>query len=141
MEALGDAGAWCASYIDAFNSADARKITAHWSFPALIYQAGGRIVFDDAEKFTRNTKALLGFYERQGVAWAERTLVDTLSMGPEGLAITVKDRMLAENGEEIVEWRAAYLLQTVAGVWRASAAFADGEMAAWARRGTPLGGK
>lgn len=141
MAGRHEAGAWCASYIEAFNAADAGKITAHWSFPALIYQAGGRMVFDKAEKFTRSTQALLDFYEREGAARAERELVDCLEMGPDGLAITVSDRMLAATGEEIVAWRAAYLLQNIAGNWMASAAFAEGEMAAWAARGTPLGAK
>ena len=141
MARLETAEAWCESYIAAFNAADAGQITAHWSFPALIFQAGGRLAFDNGERFTRNTAALLGFYARQGVARAERAIAGRLDMGADGLALSVADRMLDAEGDEIVSWRAAYVLQRLDGSWRASAAFADGELAAWAQRGTPLGGK
>ena len=139
MADRGELETWCASYIEAFNTGDADQVAAHWSFPALIFQAGGRIVFDSEDRFSRNTKALLGFYERQQVACAERRLVDVMAMSETGAAITVADRMLDPSGAPIVSWRAAYVLQRLEKDWRATVAFADGELAAWAARGTPLG--
>ena len=119
--------------------ADPERIGAHWTFPALIFRGEGRLVFDSEAPFARNTAGLLGFYERQGVARAERRLIEVLAMSENGVAITVADRMLDAGGGEIVSWKAAYLLQGLQQGWRAAVAFADGEIAAWAARGTPLG--
>ena len=52
----------------------------------------------------------------------------------------VADRMLDATGAVIAEWQASYVLQRVAGTWKAVMAVADGEVDAWTARGTPLGG-
>lgn len=131
--------AWCKSYVTAFSAYDAAGIEAHWAFPALIIHDGARTPFKSAEHFTRNTSALLSFYERQGVAQAERKLISCMSMGDGAASIVVHDRMLNSTGGEIVTWQAAYVLQRIDGDWRAVFAIADGEKAAWNKRGTPLG--
>jgi len=131
--------AWCQSYVTAFSAYDAVGIESHWTFPALIIQGERSLVFKSSDHFTKNTEALLGFYKREGVARADRKLISCMRMGEATAAMTVEDNMLDDAGGEIVSWQAAYVLQQIGGKWRAVSAVADGESAAWAARGTPLG--
>jgi len=135
-----DIEAWCASYVKAFSSYDPQAIAAHWTFPALILSSGRSIGFKSAEQFTKNTDALLGFYKVHKVDRALRSLVDCMLLNEETVSITVDDQMVEADGSVIVSWQAAYVLQRLDGEWRAVCALADGELAAWAERGTPLGG-
>jgi len=130
---------WCQSYVTAFSAYDVSGIEDHWAFPALIIHGRTRMVFKSAEHFSRNTSALLSFYKRQGVVRADRKLVSCLMMNSDVAAMTVSDRMIDAAEQEIVSWRAAYVLQRIDGGWRAVSAVADGEGAAWKARGTPLG--
>ena len=124
----------------AFESYNAEAIASHWTFPALTTQAGRSFTFKSAEHFAKNTGLLLGFYKAQAVQSVERRVIDLLNMGAGAVSMTVQDRMLDANGQEIAAWQAAYVLQRVDGAWKAVAAIADGEVDAWAARGTPLGG-
>ena len=124
----------------AFESYDAEAIASHWTFPALTTQASRSFTFKSAEHFAKNTGLLLGFYKAQGVHSVERRVIDLLNMSATAVSMTVQDRMLDDKGQEIAGWHAAYVLQHVDGAWRAVAAVADGEVEAWAARGTPLGG-
>lgn len=140
MNAVADeVAAWCHAYVEAFSAFDIDAIGRHWMFPALILQSGRTLAFDSLERFSKNTSGLLGFYERQGVDRAERDLVDHLVLSPDAVSITVFDKMIDIAGETIVTWQAAYVLQKVKGNWLAAVALADGELAAWAAHGTPLG--
>lgn len=130
---------WCASYVTAFSAYDAAGIGHHWAFPAVITQFGRRISFSRQEDFDANTSALLSFYDAQGVKRADRSLIDVLPLNADTAAITVADTMRSEDESAIVEWRAAYVLQRVNQDWKAIMAVADGELAAWRQRGTPLG--
>lgn len=135
-----DLEAWCRSYVTAFEANDAEAIAAHWTFPALTTQAGRSFTFKSAEHFAKNTELLLGFYKAQAVASVERRVVDLLQMSAGAVSMTVQDCMLDADGVEIASWQAAYVLQRVDTAWKAVAAVADGEVDAWAARGTPLGG-
>lgn len=130
---------WCHSYICAFRDYDAAGIETHWLFPALIIFQGQRFIYDSAEKFSNNTRRLLEFYKKQGVVGAERELVSSMPMDETVAAMRVQDKMLDAAGKEIVQWQASYVLQKIRGRWRAIAAVADGEAAAWVKNGTPLG--
>ena len=132
--------AWCGSYVAAFSAYDAEAIGSHWTFPALITQSGRSIAFKSVEQFNKNTSALLGFYKAQNVEMAVRRVLNHLPMNDETVAMTVADEMLDPDGSVIVSWQAAYVLQRVDGSWKAVMALADGEVSAWATRGTPLGG-
>ena len=70
----------------------------------------------------------------------ERRVIDLLNLNAGAVSMTVQDRMLDTNRQELAGWQAAYVLQRFDGAWRAVAAVADGEVDAWAARGTPLGG-
>ena len=130
---------WCQSYVDAFNANDAGRISAHWVFPALIYNEDRRIVFGSNEHFSKNTVKLLSFYQRQGVERVQRRLESHFDLGASVVSIRVHDVMFSTASDLIVEWDAAYVLQSIDGDWRAVSAVADGELAAWRNRGTPLG--
>ena len=132
--------AWCRSYVAAFERYEAEAIAAHWAFPALTTQAGRSFAFKSEEHFAKNTGRLLGFYQAQHVEHVQREVVDILIMGPNAVSMTVKDQMMDAEGGEIASWQAAYVLQRVDAKWKAVAAVADGEVEAWAQRGTPLGG-
>lgn len=131
--------AWCNSYIAAFNAFDASMIGQHWAFPALITQTGKSVVFADRGLFDGNTEKLLSFYRQQGVSKAERVVTDYVVMNADTVAMTVSDVLTDVAGDAIVSWNAAYLLQRRDEGWRAIMAAADGEIEAWAARGSPLG--
>ncbi len=132
--------AWCQSYVAAFNAGDVDAITAHWTFPALTTQAERSYTFKTAEHFAKNTNILLGFYSAQKVTRVVREVQSCHQMYDGVAAMTASDVMYDAQGTEIASWHAAYVLQRIAGAWKAVMAVADGETAAWAARGTPLGG-
>ena len=135
-----DLEAWCRSYVTAFESYNPEAIASHWTFPALTTQASRSFTFKSAEHFAKNTGLLLGFYKAQNVVSVERRVINLLQMSAGAVSMTVQDRMLDTDGLEIAAWQAAYVLQRVDGAWKAVAAIADGEVDAWAARGTPLRG-
>lgn len=132
---------WCTSYVAAFSAYDVSGISAHWTFPSVILSGGRVLGFKSRERFDANTNGLLDFYRDQSVDSAERTLIASFPLGDAGASIRVADRMLDPDGNEIVSWQVAYTLARLEGGWRAVLAAADGEIAAWAARGTPLGSK
>lgn len=132
--------AWCQSYVKAFSAYDAVAIAEHWAFPALTTQAGRSFAFKSADHFVSNTGLLLGFYKQQNVDRAVRKLVDLVILSDTGIAMTVEDEMLDSSGAVITTWQAFYVMQKRGGDWKAIMAVADGEVSAWADRGTPLGG-
>ncbi|MEM1104816.1 MAG: hypothetical protein AAGH87_00380 [Pseudomonadota bacterium] len=137
--ALDDLTAWCASYVAAFSAYDVQAIGAHWVFPATILAGGRPLRLESREKFDANTDTLCGFYRAQGVARARRSLRSATPLGAASAAIQVDDVVEDAGGGVITRWRAGYVLVKTAQGWRACLADADGERAAWAARGTPLG--
>ncbi len=132
--------AWCQSYVTAFSAYDAEAISAHWTFPAVIAGSGRSLSFKSAEHFNKNTENLLGFYKVQRVDHARRSVINHLPMNSETVAMTVSDEMVDPEGNVIVGWQAAYVLQRINGEWKAVMALADGEVSAWAAIGASLGG-
>lgn len=135
----GELEAWCAAYIEAFCAFDAGAIAAKWAYPATVSQGGRIFLFEDEAGFARNTQKLCGFYQRQGLAGAERRVIEVMALGPETAAMRVADVMYDGAGAVLAQWEAGYTLQRIKGDWRAVFAVADGETASWAARGTPLG--
>lgn len=130
---------WCAVYIEAFCAFDATAIAAAWTYPATVSQGGQIFMFKDEAGFARNTQKLCGFYERQDVTRAERTVLEVLSLGPETASMRVADVMYDSAGAALARWEAGYTLVRSGEGWKAVFAVADGETASWAARGTPLG--
>lgn len=132
---------WCQSYTAAFSNYDAEGIGAHWMFPAVILSGGRSLTFRDPEHFNKNTANLLSFYKAQNVSAARRRLLDHFELDGGAVSIRVADDMISSVGDVIVSWTASYVLQTQSEGLRAVLAVADGELKAWAVRGTPLGAK
>ena len=134
-----DLEAWCQRYVDAFNARNVERIADHWAFPALIVQAQRNFAFESRQVFQANVEPLLRFYDRQGVVRIERDLDQGLRLNSLTASMKVSDRMYDAQGRQIVSWEAGYTLRSQGEDWYAVLGVADGESAAWAARGTPLG--
>jgi ketosteroid isomerase-like protein len=128
------------AYADAFVRQDADALSAAWMFPALISGPAGGTAFDEA-LFRRNLAAMFGFYTRQGVGQASARVGDIHSLGDHVVAANIHYALATADGAPIVAWETAYLLRDAGHGPRSFAAVFDGEVAAWAARGTPLGGR
>jgi hypothetical protein len=135
---LPDFEAWFAGYAAAFGRRDVESVAALWAFPATLV-ARGRSVCFDAAAFRANTEKLCAFYARQGMAAAHKAVLGAEELFPGLWLVRTADRLTDAAGAEIAAWEHLYLIaETEAGL-RALAAMADGEVAAWEKRGTPLG--
>ena len=130
--------AFYASYADAFSRFDADRVSAHWETPALLVTAKRSTVFD-APAFRANSEALFGFYRRQGVARATAGVITIDDAFPGLATVRVLYTMLDANAASIVAFESVYMLRRADAGWRAVMGVPDGELAAWAARGTPLG--
>jgi ketosteroid isomerase-like protein len=128
------------AYSDAFMRQDADAITQSWSFPALISGPAGSLACDEAS-FRRNLTAMMGFYTRQGVATTSAKVVKVHPLADTVVAAHIDYAMAAADGTQIVRWDTAYLLRASGEALLKFAAISDGEIEAWAARGTPLGGR
>ncbi|OYU16510.1 MAG: hypothetical protein CFE37_00475 [Alphaproteobacteria bacterium PA4] len=128
------------AYAAAFIRQDSAALAAAWSFPAVISGPGATLACDEAV-FRRNVDALFGFYTRQGVADASALVTAVEPLAPGVVLAHIRYAMLAGDGATIAAWDTQYLLRDRGQGWRAFAAVSDGEVAAWAARGTPLGSR
>jgi hypothetical protein len=128
------------AYAAAFIRQDSAALADAWSFPALISGPGAALACDEAI-FRRNVDALFGFYGRQGVADASATVAAVDVLAPGVVMSHTRYAMRAADGSTIAAWDTQYLLRDRGQGLRAFAAVSDGEVAAWAARGTPLGGR
>lgn len=138
MSAAHEVAAFYESYAHAFSAYDAKAVSAHWSFPAVIAGAARTVTFT-ADAFDANTEALFGFYRRQGVARATAEVLAVDEAFPGVALARVRYRMLDADGGDIIDFESRYQLRRTKDGWRAATAIADGELTAWAARGTPLG--
>jgi hypothetical protein len=125
-------------YAEAFGRGDVGAIVGLWRFPATVSTRERDVAFDEPA-FRRNVEALCEFYRRQGVAQARKTVSASHFFGPEVAAVTTEDSLHDAAGGLIAAWSHFYLLRETGDGIRAFGAVADGEVAAWAARGTPLG--
>jgi len=135
-----EAKAFFDGYADCFSRGDVAGVLAHWSLPAFI--SGPRSgVFSDADAFLANTQALCAFYAAQGVVRADKTILDVQPQF-DGVALArTGDRLSDATGKTVAEWEHVYMLRREDAGWKAFLAIADGELAAWEARGTPLGSR
>ena len=140
--ALEEAQTFFQSYAAAFTRKDMDAIAGMWRYPCYITDQRGGAAFKDLSAFRKNLDRLSGFYDAQGVAGAKANVREANS-DDEGVARIVVDYELTDADEKtIIAWSTFYVLRkTDSGEWKACFAIADGEMNAWADRGTPLGGK
>ena len=138
MTLRGEIAAFYASYAEAFSRFDADAVSNHWDVPALIVSAKRTVAFD-AETFRANTEGLFAFYRRQGVARATAEVLSADAPFPDLATVRVLYTMLDQSGATITAFEGVYMLRRTSAGWRAASGVPDGEMAAWAARGTPLG--
>ena len=135
---LTDAQAFFDRYADNFSRGDIAAVNDAWAMPCFI--SGPRSgAFTDAEVFARNTEGLVAFYAAQGLAKAEKTVLSAEVQYDGVTLVRTADRLSDAAGEEIATWEHLYLMRRFSDGWKVVTAICDGEVAAWAARGTPLG--
>lgn len=126
-------------YADAFSRRAIDRIQDLWSFPAFLCSGGRQVAFD-SDAFRANTLKLCGFYDRQGVARAEKQVLELTRLTESTASVRTADTLRDTDGHVVAEWEHVYLLVETAGGIRIAAALPDNEVRAWKVRGTPLGG-
>ncbi len=128
------------AYADAFQRRDWDAIADVWAYPCMISDQRGGYAFRDRDGFRRNLERLGAFYAAQGVVGAAAQVRD-VDAEYDGVArVRVDYRLTDASGETIIAWPTDYVLrQQTDGRWTACFGIADGEMNAWAARGTPMG--
>ena len=130
--------AYFRDYVGAFSRGDVDAVVGLWRFPATISTRERTVAFDEPG-FRKNVEALCSFYRRQGMAEARKTVSASLHLAPNVASVTTEDSLLDGTGNLIAAWSHGYLLREDEDGIHAIAAIADGEVEAWAARGTPLG--
>lgn len=126
-------------YAAAFSALDVGRVCELWDYPAF-FSYGGRQDGLDREGFRRNTESLCEFYRRQGLARAEKQVLELTRLTPTTAAARTEDRLYDAAGALIAAWEHVYLLSDTPAGLKVCAALPDNELAAWRARGTPLGG-
>jgi hypothetical protein len=135
---MADAEAVFAGYAKAFTEMDVDEVCARWSYPAFMAGRGKQASLDEAA-FRQNAVALCAFYSAQGVARAEKQVLELARLTETTSTVRTADTLFDARGDLVAAWEHVYLLtETPAGV-RVAVALPDGELAAWRSRGTPLG--
>jgi hypothetical protein len=126
------------AYAKAFTAMDVDEVCARWSYPAFMAARGKQATLDEAA-FRTNTVALCDFYRAQGVARAEKRVLELVRLTETTSTVRTADTLFDAKGDLVAAWEHVYLLtETPVGV-RVAVALPDGELAAWRSRGTPLG--
>ncbi|MEM7792786.1 MAG: hypothetical protein AAF546_15375 [Verrucomicrobiota bacterium] len=126
-------------YASSFTKCDVSAISRLWHLPAFITADQRSAVFDDEQRFASNTQALCDFYQRQGVVRATKEVLATDEHYPGVVTVRTRDDLFGEDDSLVVTWEHTYMIRRIDGEWRVLIAVADGEVAAWNARGTPLG--
>jgi hypothetical protein len=125
-------------YAKAFTDMDVDEVCARRSYPAFMAGRGKQAALDEAA-FRQNTVALCDFYRAQGVARAEKQVLELVPLTETTATVRTADTLFDAHGDLVAAWEHVYLLtETPSGV-RVAVALPDGELAAWRSRGTPLG--
>jgi len=117
-------------YVRAFVEQDIESICSMWKYPAYMVYDDKRLVFD-RQSFKDNAVRLCRFYADQGMARADKDVVDVVRLTATTAAARTIDRMYRADGTVLAEWMHAYLLSEVAGAISIVAAMPDDETRAW----------
>jgi hypothetical protein len=124
-------------YARASLDSDVERMASFWAFPAVVIHKDRQVALDP-QAFHKNFGDHCRFYEAQGVANAEKELIDLVTLNDTTTAVRTKDWLFDTHGMVIAEWESAYLLNESAGEPKISAAMPAGEIEMWKSRGTPL---
>lgn len=125
-------------YAGAFSRFSVDEIVAHWAYPAFMVGRGKQAALNEAE-FRHNTVSPCRFYKERGTARAEKKVIELRPLTATTASARTADTLVDGRGEEIARWEHAYLLSETSDGLKVVAAMPDGELEAWAARGTPLG--
>lgn len=125
-------------YADAFSRRAVERIQALWSFPAFLCSGGRQTAFD-SDAFRANTVKLCAFYDRQGVAHAEKQVLELSRLTETTASVRTADTLRDADGRVVAAWEHVYLLVETADGIRLAAALPENEVQVWKARGTPLG--
>lgn len=137
---LDEAQSFFDLYGDAFTRKDHETLADQWIFPCYITQQIGPAYFKDRESFVKNLGHLSAFYDAQGVAVAKGTVTEARAKYDGVIEALVDYTLNDAKNETIAAWLTTYVLRRTDDGWKACFAIADGEIDAWAARGTPIGG-
>lgn len=125
-----------AEYLDAFAREDADALSQLWDDVGLFPSPTGNFAMT-RDAFREHCVMLMEFYRQQGVIYPEGELHSAIELFPNVAEARMAYRMIGEEAKIITEWEHVYLLRR-SDRWRVSLTIADGEMAAWANKGTGL---
>ena len=125
-----------ASYVDAFARRDAHALSELGDPVGLFPSPTGNFAMP-REAFRDHCVTLMDFYSKQGVVQPLGELLSAVELFPNVAQARMAYRMQGEEDALIAEWEHVYILRR-SDRWRVSLPIADGEMAAWAARGTQL---
>ena len=128
-----------AGYAASFSALDTAAICRFWLIPAAISAGAQTTCFGSRAALAQNVEALCSFYRRQGAAGACVSVSSCNLILPSCANVSAACTLLDADGGIVNAWTHHYTLRQAEGVWRIAFAVADEEIAAWARRGTPLG--
>jgi hypothetical protein len=117
-------------YVRAFVDHDIDRICSMWGYPAFMTFDGRQLVFD-SEAFRHNAVRLCRFYTAQGMARAEKDVIDLVQLTATTAAVRTRDRLYKANGMMLTNWEHAYLLVEAPQEIRIAAAMPDDENRAW----------
>ncbi|MSP76502.1 MAG: hypothetical protein EXR12_10230 [Rhodospirillaceae bacterium] len=121
-------------YVEAFVEPDIDRICSMWGYPAFMAFGGRQLVFDSAS-FRTNVIRLCQFYATQGMARAEKDVVDLVQLTATTAAVRTVDRLYKANGTILAKWQHAYLLSETSRKISIVAALPDDENRAWRELG------
>lgn len=120
-------------YVEAFLNHDVDSLVELWEPVGLFPTPNGNFAMDRAT-FREHVAKLMQFYQREGVARPEGTVLSCAQIVPGVAEARVKYRMLDQEEGLVAEWEHFYILRRADG-WRVTLTIADAEMAAWTERG------
>lgn len=127
-------GRFFADYVDAFARNDADAIADFWDEVGLFPAPTGNFAMA-RPAFRDHCAGLMDFYRRQGVVRPEGELLSAVELFPNVAEARMAYRMYGIDGDLVAAWEHVYILRR-GDRWRVSLTIADGEMAAWAAKGT-----
>lgn len=126
--------AFFADYIEAFTRNDPDALSAMWDTVGLFPSPTGNFAME-RQAFRDHCATLMEFYRQQGVIRPEGELLSATLVFPNVAQARMAYRMFGHRDMLITEWEHVYILRRT-DRWRVSLTIADGEMAAWAAKGS-----
>lgn len=129
------------TYARAFSEYDLKKISSLWALPCIVISNEVSVSFSTAAEYEENLEKLCKFYRSVSMAEANKIVLDVSYLTSTTVSARTQDTAFNSDGEAIVSWQQAYVLQRFESGWKAMMTVADGEVTTWAAKDTPLAAK